>query len=90
MIFPMLQRPRGTRDFLPAEMEQRRNVENAMRRIAHTWGYREVCTPTFEELELFTLRSGEGIIEEMYVFEDKGGRKLALRPRSLHPCSVRT
>ena len=76
----MLQRPRGTRDFLPAEMEQRRSVENAMRRIAHIWGYREVCTPTFEELELFTLRSGEGIIEEMYVFEDKGGRKLALRP----------
>ena len=76
----MLQRPRGTRDFLPDEMEQRRSIENAMRSIAKTWGYREVCTPTFEELELFTLRSGEGIIEEMYVFEDKGGRHLALRP----------
>jgi len=76
----MLQRPRGTRDFLPAEMEQRRSVENAMRRTAQSWGYREVCTPTFEELELFTLRSGEGILDEMYVFEDKGGRRLALRP----------
>ncbi|MDI9632469.1 MAG: histidine--tRNA ligase [Methanolinea sp.] len=76
----MLQKPRGTRDFLPGEMEQRRSVEATMRRIAQSWGYREVCTPTFEELELFTLRSGEGIIEEMYVFEDKGGRKLALRP----------
>jgi len=76
----MLQRPRGTRDFLPAEMEQRRIVENSMRRTAQSWGYREICTPTFEELELFTLRSGEGILDEMYVFEDKGGRKLALRP----------
>jgi histidyl-tRNA synthetase len=76
----MLQRPRGTRDFLPDEMEARRFVEAKMRETARRWGYREVCTPGFEELELFTMRSGEGIIGEMYVFEDKGGRKLALRP----------
>jgi histidyl-tRNA synthetase len=76
----MLQKPRGTRDFLPDEMEARRSVEGRMRDVARRWGYREVCTPEFEDLELFTMRSGEGIIEEMYVFEDKGGRKLALRP----------
>jgi len=76
----MLQKPRGTRDFLPDEMEARRAIEMRMREIARRWGYREVCTPEFEELDLFTMRSGEGIIEEMYVFEDKGGRKLALRP----------
>ncbi|MDD1690288.1 MAG: histidine--tRNA ligase [Methanoregula sp.] len=76
----MLQKPRGTRDFLPDEMEARRAVEWRLREVARRWGYREVCTPEFEDLELFTLRSGEGIIGEMYVFEDKGGRKLALRP----------
>jgi histidyl-tRNA synthetase len=76
----MLQKPRGTRDFLPDEMEARRAIELRMREIARRWGYREVCTPEFEDLDLFTMRSGEGIIEEMYVFEDKGGRKLALRP----------
>jgi histidyl-tRNA synthetase len=76
----MLQKPRGTRDFLPDEMEARRTIEWQMREVARRWGYREVCTPEFEDLELFTMRSGEGIIEEMYVFEDKGGRKLALRP----------
>jgi histidyl-tRNA synthetase len=76
----MLQKPRGTRDFLPDEMESRRTIEWRMREVARRWGYREVCTPEFEDLELFTMRSGEGIIEEMYVFEDKGGRKLALRP----------
>ncbi|MCK9580484.1 MAG: histidine--tRNA ligase [Methanoregula sp.] len=76
----MLQKPRGTRDFLPDEMEARRAVEWRLREVARRWGYREVCTPEFEDLELFTMRSGEGIIEEMYVFEDKGGRKLALRP----------
>lgn len=76
----MLQKPRGTRDFLPDEMEARRSVEGRLREVARRWGYREVCTPEFEDLELFTMRSGAGIIEEMYVFEDKGGRKLALRP----------
>ncbi len=81
----MLQKPRGTRDFLPDEMEARRMIEWRMREIARRWGYREVCTPEFEDLDLFTMRSGEGIIEEMYVFEDKGGRKLALRPEITAP-----
>ena len=76
----MLQKPRGTRDFLPDEMEARRSIEVKLREVARRWGYREVCTPEFEDLELFTMRSGAGIVEEMYVFEDKGGRKLTLRP----------
>lgn len=81
----MLQRPRGTRDFLPDEMERRKYIENRMRDQARRWGYREVCTPVFEDLELFTLRSGETIVQEMYIFEDKGGRTLALRPEITAP-----
>jgi histidyl-tRNA synthetase len=81
----MLQRPRGTRDFLPDEMERRRAVEANLRERATRWGYREVCTPEFEELELFTIRSGAAIIGEMYAFEDKGGRKMALRPEITAP-----
>jgi len=81
----MLQKPRGTRDFLPDEMEFRREIEQRLRYAAQNWGYREVCTPTFETQELFTIRSGEGIIKEMYAFEDKGGRKLALRPEGTAP-----
>jgi len=61
-------------------MERRRLIERRMREAARRWGYREVCTPDFEHLELFTMKSGEGIIQEMYVFEDKGGRKMTLRP----------
>lgn len=76
----MLQKPRGTRDFLPAEMAQRRYIERRMRCVAQSFGYGEVQTPMFEEQELFTLKSGEGIIGEMYAFEDKGGRKIVLRP----------
>ncbi|MDH7593493.1 MAG: histidine--tRNA ligase [Methanomicrobiales archaeon] len=81
----MFQRPRGTRDFLPDEMERRRWIEARMRECARRWGYREVCTPAFEELELFTLRSGEAIIQEMYTFRDKGGREMVLRPEVTAP-----
>ncbi|NLX50045.1 MAG: histidine--tRNA ligase [Methanospirillum sp.] len=81
----MLQRPRGTRDFLPHEMEARSEVEGRMREAARRFGYGQVRTPAFEELELFTLRSGPGIVNEMYSFEDKGGRALALRPELTAP-----
>ncbi len=80
-----VERPRGTRDFLPDEMEKRRRVERVMREIAEKFGYREISTPTFEHLELFTMKSGEGIIDEMYVFKDKSGRDLALRPELTAP-----
>ena len=76
----MIQRPRGTRDFGPAEMAGRRAVEQAMRNTCHRFGFGEVVTPTFEQAELFTLRSGEEIVDEMYVFKDKGDREIALRP----------
>ena len=81
----MLQRPRGTRDFLPDEMEARREIEERMREAARRFGYGQVRTPIFEELELFTLRSGPGIVNEMYAFEDKGGRSLSLRPELTAP-----
>lgn len=81
----MIQKPRGTRDMLPDEMERRREIEARMRSRARVYGFREIATPVFEELELFTIRSGEGIINEMYVFEDKGGRSLALRPELTAP-----
>jgi len=80
-----IERPRGTRDFLPEEMEKRRAIEAVMRRVAESYGYREVLTPTFEHLELFTMKSGEGIVEEIYAFKDKGGRDLALRPELTAP-----
>jgi histidyl-tRNA synthetase len=80
-----IERARGTRDFLPAEMRKRRIMEERMRDIAEKWGYEEIRTPTFERSELFTLKSGEGILKEMYEFEDKGGRHLALRPELTAP-----
>lgn len=81
----MIEKPRGTRDFLPEETNKRRALEKKMRNTAERWGYSEIKTPTFEHLELFTLKSGEGIIDEIYAFEDKGGRMLALRPELTAP-----
>lgn len=80
-----LQKPRGTRDFLFDEMKERKFVENTMRTVFETYGYQEIKTPIFEDLALFTLKSGEGIIEEIYHFQDKGGRDLALRPELTAP-----
>ena len=76
----MIQRPRGTRDFGPQEMAERRRVEQAMRDVCLRAGFGEVVTPTFEHSELFTLRSGQAVIDEMYAFRDKGDREMALRP----------
>ncbi len=81
----MIQRPRGTRDFLPDEMEKRRYYEGRLRNVAKTYGFREVATPIFEESELFILRSGPNVLGELYAFKDKGDRDIALRPEMTAP-----
>ena len=75
-----IQKPRGTRDFLPEDMRKRRFFENRLRDVATRWGYQEIKTPTFESIDLFTVKSGEGILGELYNFKDKGDREMALRP----------
>jgi len=77
--------PRGTRDFPPNEMHKRRYVESLFRRVFESYGYREIQTPTFEQLELFTAKSGESVLDEIYEFKDKGDRHLALRPELTAP-----
>jgi histidyl-tRNA synthetase len=61
-------------------MAGRRHVEQRMRDVCSRFGFGEVVTPTFESSELFKLRSGQSVVEEMYAFKDKGGREIALRP----------
>ena len=81
----MFKIPRGTRDFTSEEMLKRKYVEEIMRSNFNNFGYKEIQTPTFETLELFTTKSGETIINELYSFTDKGGRELALRPELTAP-----
>ena len=81
------ERPRGTRDFLFEEMRQRKEAENTLRRVFENYGFGEVQTPLFEDLKLFTTKSGEEIVDQLYNFKDKGGRDLTLRPEITAPIS---
>lgn len=78
-------RPRGTRDFLFDEMRERKEAESTLRNVFETYGYQEIKTPLFEELKLFTTKSGEEIVDQLYNFKDKSDRELALRPEITAP-----
>jgi histidyl-tRNA synthetase len=66
-------------------MERRRALEARLRPVFEAHAFREVQTPTFENLELFTAKSGPTIVNELYAFKDKSGRDLALRPEVTAP-----
>jgi histidyl-tRNA synthetase len=79
------QAPKGTRDLLPPETALWARVEAAARRVFALYGYGEIRTPIFEETELFARGVGEStdiVGKEMYSFQDKGERRLTLRPES--------
>ena len=81
----MVQRPRGTRDFPPAVMNRRLALERLLEDAAQRHGFSRVQTPVFERLELFTAKSGPGIVSQLYAFEDKSERPLTLRPELTAP-----
>lgn len=77
---PEFQTVRGMRDFLAKEAVTMKYVEALTRELAQLYGYQEVITPIMESYELLVAKSGEEIRQRMYMFEDLGGRKVALRP----------
>ena len=70
----------GFRDFFPEEMAHRNHLFAAWRRVARRYGFEEYDGPPLEQLELYTRKSGEEIVRQLYHFTDKGGREVALRP----------
>jgi histidyl-tRNA synthetase len=76
----MYDRLKGFRDFYPEEMAARRAVTDVLEETARGYGFREVGTPTLEAVDLYTDKSGEDIVEELYAFDDKGGRRVAMTP----------
>lgn len=75
------QGPRGTRDFYPLEMTKRRWIEERWRRVAIRFGFEEIDGPRFEHLDTYTVKSGEGIVSELFSFTRAGGEtEFALRP----------
>ena len=81
----MIERARGTRDFGPAEMAQRQIMESVLDSCATRHGFHRVQTPTFERLDLFTAKSGAGIVDQLYAFQDRSDRHLTLRPELTAP-----
>jgi histidyl-tRNA synthetase len=70
----------GFRDFYPAEFAERSHIVRAWRGVACRFAFAEYDGPPLEPLELYTKKSGDEIVGQLYNFEDKGGRQVALRP----------
>lgn len=70
----------GFRDFYPAELAERSHIFATWRDVARRFGFVEYDGPPLEPLELYTKKSGDEIVGQLYNFVDKGGREVALRP----------
>ena len=79
----MIQKLKGTRDLIPGEIEIWQYIESKAKEVFENYGFAEIRTPVIEATELFQRGVGEAtdvVQKEMYVFEDKAGRSIALRP----------
>src|SRR5918997_3731377 len=70
----------GFRDFYPAELAERAHIMGVWREVARRYGFVEYDGPPLEPHELYTKKSGDEIVGQLYNFADKGGRDVALRP----------
>jgi len=71
---------RGVRDFYPEDYHGRKKIYESLCRTVDRYGFKEVCTPSIESLDIITKKSGDAIVDEIYAFKDKGGRDLCLIP----------
>lgn len=70
----------GFRDFYPDDFALRAHIFRAWRDVATRYGFEEYDGPPLEPLELYTQKSGDEIVGQLYEFEDKGARRISLRP----------
>ena len=70
----------GFRDFYPQELAERAFITSVWRSVAARYAFVEYDGPPLEPLELYTKKSGDEIVGQLYSFDDKGGRAVALRP----------
>jgi len=76
-----ISRVKGTRDFYPEEMAFRTWLYQQLKAISNSYGYQEYEGPFLERVELYAAKSGEELVKEQsYVFPDRGGELIALRP----------
>lgn len=75
-----VQQPKGTRDFYPEDQRIQNHIFDTWRKACLRFAYEEYEGPMFEHLELYTGKSGDEIVKQLYNFRDKGDRDIALRP----------
>ncbi|MBI2592534.1 histidine--tRNA ligase [Candidatus Saccharibacteria bacterium] len=72
---------KGTRDFYPQDKRLQKWMFDKMREVVESFGYQEYDAPVLEPIDIFLAKTGEEIIDEqLYSFEDRGGRQVAIRP----------
>ena len=72
---------RGARDFYPEDLAVRNWLFDKWRDVAKSFGYEEIDGPVLESFDLFAAKSGDELVnQQMYMLEDKDGRKLGVRP----------
>lgn len=75
-----IQPPPGMRDFYPDDLRVQNWLFDAWRSVSRSFGFSEYEGPIFEFLDLYTLKSGAGIVSELFNFRDRGDRAFAIRP----------
>ena len=74
---------KGTRDFYPEQMAMRTWLYDTVRRVSESFGYQEYEAPILESLNLYAAKSGEELVKKQaYVFTDRGGDEITLRPET--------
>jgi len=72
---------KGARDFYPEDKRIQKYMFGVLRNVAESYGYSEYDAPILESFEIFAAKTGQEIVDEQtYVFEDRGGRKVVVRP----------
>jgi histidyl-tRNA synthetase len=72
---------KGARDFYPEDKRLQKFIFGKLRQVVESFGYQEYDAPLLEPFEIYAAKSGEEIVnEQLYSFEDKGGRRVAIRP----------
>ena len=80
---------RGARDFYPEEMRIQNYIFDTWKKVCRRYGFEQYDFPILEPFEIFAAKSGEELVnEQLFSFEDRSGRKLAIRPE-LTPGTVR-
>lgn len=70
----------GFRDFFPDDCAARNALFEVWRRVARRYGFVEYEGPVLESTDLYQRKSGEEIVDQLFCFEDKGGREVSMRP----------